>query len=375
MEAVGLLAGGIAHDFNNLLTGILGYSDMLMRKISEDSPFQHYLEEIHKAGKRAASLTSQLLAFSRKQILEAKVLKLNDLIQDMNKMLGRIIREDIHLQYFFGSALPCIKADPVQIEQIIMNLVLNARDAIPKKGEITIRTQTAQFDKITRFMHDEIKPGRYVELSVEDDGEGMSPEVMSQIFEPFFTTKEVGRGTGLGLSTVFGIVKQSGGAIQFQSTPGEGTRVSIYFPMVNEEPLPRIREAESSHTQGEEVIFLVEDEEFVRQMVQRILEEYGYTVLAAANYSEVEQQLAHDPGAIDLLLTDVILPQKNGREIAELVVARYPDTKVLYMSGHTEDEILRQGIFTSEVNFIHKPFSPLFLLQRIRTLLHPTRNF
>ena len=293
----------------------------------------------------------------------------------MNKMLGRIIREDIHLQYFFDPALPCIKADPVQIEQIIMNLVLNARDAIPKKGEITIRTQTARFDKITRFMHDEIKPGRYVEFSVEDDGEGMPPEVMAQIFEPFFTTKEVGRGTGLGLSTVFGIVKQSGGAIRFQSTPGEGTRVSIYFPVVDDEPLPRIRETEMNHTQGEDVIFLVEDEEFVRQMVQKILEEYGYTVLTAANYTEVERQLARDPGPIDLLLTDVILPQKNGREIADLVVARYPDMKVLYMSGHTEDEILRQGIFTSDVNFIHKPFSPLFLLQQIRALLHPIRNF
>jgi PAS domain S-box-containing protein len=370
MEAIGKLAGGIAHDFNNLLTGITGYSELALRKLEADNPVRKNIEEIRKAGARAASLTGQLLAFSRRQMLQAKVLDLNAVVGEMDKLLRRLIGEDIDLITLLKPGLGQIKADPGQIEQVLMNLVVNARDAMPKGGKITIETEHAYLDEAYARNHLAVQPGRYVALTVSDTGTGMDTEIQKRIFDPFFTTKEVGKGTGLGLSTVYGIVKQSGGNIWVYSEVDKGTTFKVYLPRFAE----ALEEAEAedalSHgSMGRETVLLVEDEEMVRSLAKEVLEENGYAVITALNGQEGLQLSRDFDGRIDLLITDVVMPQMGGRELAEALSALRPDTRVLYMSGYTDDAIVRHGILDDNTFFLQKPFTPNTLALKTREAL------
>ncbi len=370
IEAVGQLAGGIAHDFNNLLTVIKGYSELLLIKLKEGDPIKGNIEEIHRASLRAADLTRQLLAFSRRQILEFKVLDLNSILPDLDKMLHRLIGEDIELVFLLSGHLGKIKSDAGQIEQVILNLAVNARDAMPSGGKLTIETANVELDETYARTHIGVKPGRYVMLSVSDTGVGMTPEVKEHIFEPFFTTKEKGKGTGLGLSTVYGIVKQSEGEIWVYSEPGHGTTFKIYLPRVEEEatalphgddkgPLPR----------GSETILLVEDEPSVRGLAVQILRENGYRLLEAANGNEALRMAQEYAGEIHLLLTDVVMPQMGGKELANRLKTLRPGMKVLFTSGYTDDAIVHHGVLNSGIDFLQKPFSPETLAQKVREIL------
>jgi len=370
MEAIGRLAGGVAHDFNNLLTAINGYSSLALQRANPDERVRGYLEEIKKAGERAANLTRQLLAFGRKQMLKPVVLNLNDIVSDMNKMLRRLISEDIKFVAKFDPALKPIKADPGQIEQVLVNLVVNSRDAMPQGGSLTI--ETANFESNAEFAvkHLGLAPGNYVMLAVGDTGCGMDEKTKARIFEPFFTTKEKGRGTGLGLSTVYGIVKQSGGSIWVYSEPGKGSVFKVYFPQLqeNSESLkPTL--VETVAPRGSETILLVEDEDVVRGLARKILEQAGYYVLDARG-GEDAIRLCHDlPGPIHLLLTDVVMPEQSGKEIAQCLQKLRPSTRVLYMSGYTDDAIVHHGVLDSNVEFIQKPFTPLALARKVREVL------
>jgi PAS domain S-box-containing protein len=370
MEAVGRLAGGIAHDFNNLLTAITGYSDLILRRLRADDPLRRNVEEIKKAGDRAASLTRQLLAFSRKQVLQPKVLDLNAVVSDMEKMLRRLIGEDIELRTALASELGSVKADPGQIEQVIMNLAVNARDAMPNGGNLIIETENVYLNKGYATSHIAVNPGAYVMLTVSDTGEGMSEETKTRIFEPFYTTKEVGKGTGLGLSTVYGIVKQSGGNIWVYSEVGKGTSFKIYLPRVDEaaQEYKRNHEVEE-FLYGTETILLAEDDNLVRRLVRAALEGYGYRVLeaedgsAALSVSEQHEEMVH------LLLTDVVMPRMSGRELADRLAQSRPETKVLYMSGYTDESIVYHGVIDAQTPFIQKPFEAEALARKIRDLL------
>jgi PAS domain S-box-containing protein len=375
MEAVGQLAGGIAHDFNNLLTAITGYSELTLRELSVDSPLHSKVTEIKKAGERAASLTRQLLAFSRKQILQPKVLDLNAVIPDMERMLRRVIGEDISLRTVLDSSLGQVRADPGQIEQIVMNLCVNARDAMPNGGHLTIETSNVHLEQAYRNQQVVIRPGHYVMLSVSDNGCGMNAETQAHIFEPFYTTKELGKGTGLGLSTVYGIVKQSEGSIWVYSEVGKGTTFKIYLPRVDE-VVPKRERAEAAREiqTGTEIILLVEDEVVVRTLSTEILQQQGYTVIAAANGEEGLRCCKEFEGTIDLMITDVVMPGMSGRELAERVFALRPETRVLYMSGFTDDAIVRHGVLDEGVFFIQKPFSPDSLALKAREILDQIGN-
>jgi len=371
MEAVGQLAGGIAHDFNNLLTAINGYADITLRRLPEIDPLRQNVGEIRKAGLRAASLTRQLLAFSRKQVLQAKILDLNEVVQDIDKMLRRLIGEDIDLVTLPLPELGKVKADPGQIEQILLNLVVNARDAMPRGGKITIETDNAYLDGIYAARHLSVQPGNYVRLSVSDTGVGMDEKIRSQIFEPFFTTKGPGKGTGLGLSTVYGIVKQSGGSIWVYSEPGQGTTFKIYLPRVDE--VTELDEPTNTQTvRGTGTILLVEDEAMVRDLSKAILEDHGYNVLVAENGIEALRVCKDIEEPIDLLITDVVMPEMSGRELTEEFAKLCPQTKVLYMSGYTDDAIVRHGILEQEMPFLQKPFLPDMLAQKAREVLQWT---
>jgi two-component system, cell cycle sensor histidine kinase and response regulator CckA len=371
MESVGTLAGGIAHDFNNLMTAVTGYSDLVLRRMPEQEPLRPKVEEIKKAGERAASLTRQLLAFSRKQMLKPVVLNLNTVITGIGNMLPRLIGEDIELRFNLNASLGQVNADPGQIEQVLMNLVVNARDAMPAGGLLTVKTENVEF--ADRFGHHRmiVEPGRYVVLSVADNGIGMDGETQSHIFEPFFTTKEVGKGTGLGLATVYGIVKQSGGSIWVYSEPREGTTFRIYLPRVDE--VAETRDGENATQQpvgrGDETILLVEDEDIVRALAKEILLEYGYTVLTASNGKEGLKISREFTERIDLILTDVVMPQMSGHELVENIRTARPETRVLYMSGFTDDAVVRHGVSAHELCFIQKPFSPESLAIKIREVL------
>jgi PAS domain S-box-containing protein len=356
MEAVGQLAGGVAHDFNNLLTVITGYSEIGLRRMAASDPMRRNMEEIKKAGDRAASLTRQLLAFSRKQMFQTRMIDLNAVVADMDRMLRRLIGEDIDLVSLLEPSLCQIKADPGQIEQVLMNLVVNARDAMPRGGRITIETGNVSLDQ-TVNTHISIKPGRYLMLAVSDTGVGMDAETQKRIFEPFFTTKEVGKGTGLGLATVYGIVKQSGGNIIVYSEPGHGTTFKIYLPVVDELADDEADASEVSVHRGHGTILLVEDEEQVRDLAGEVLAASGYNVLKAANGIEALRVSTEFDGDIDLLITDVVMPQMGGREVAERMAAMRPNIRVLYMSGYTDDAIVRHGILDEQMSFIQKPFS------------------
>jgi PAS domain S-box-containing protein len=369
IEAIGRLAGGIAHDFNNLLTVIKGYSQLSLLDLKESDPLWENIQEIQKATQRATDLTRQLLAFSRRQILDLKVLDMNTLLRDLNKMLRRIIGEDIELVTLLSGDLGRVKIDPGQIEQVIFNLAVNARDAMPSGGKLLIETTNVELDKEYAKAHIGVVPGRYVKLSVSDTGIGMSQEVREKVFEPFFTTKDKGKGTGLGLSTVYGIVKQSGGNIWVYSEPGHGTTFKIYLPRVEEE-LDTLhgRDETDSFPMGSETVLLVEDDPLVRAMAKRLLKQQGYRVLEATNGEEALRVIQEQAGEeIHLLLTDVVMPQMGGKELADQLKILRPDIKVLYISGYTDNAIVHQGVLNPGTHFLQKPFS-------IKTLSHKVRD-
>lgn len=367
MEAIGRLAGGIAHDFNNLLTAIIGYSDIILRDRSTSDGVRPQLEEIRAAGKRAAVLTSQLLAFSRKQLLHLRVLDLNEIVHDIEKMLCRVIGEDVDLVAISKPDLGMIKADPGQIEQILMNLAVNARDAMPQGGQLTIETCNIELEDAYVRTHPEVIPGQYVLLAVSDTGHGMDLETQSHIFEPFFTTKEPGKGTGLGLSTVYGIVRQSGGHIWMYSEPDHGATFKIYFPRVDEvaEPAPLTPDTTSS-IHGTETILLVEDDRAVRELSRAALEMYGYKVLEAPGGPQALELFGPSVGDIDIVVTDVIMPGMNGAVLVERLHELRPDLNVLFVSGYTEDATIRHGVLAEGVAFLQKPFTPQTLARRVR---------
>lgn len=370
LEAIGQLAGGVAHDFNNLLTVISGYSDLLLRKLPEESPLRPNVAEIKKAGERASGLTRQLLAFSRKQIMQPKVLNLNSVVADVDKMLRRLIGEDIDLLTITEADLGQVKADPGQIEQVVMNLVVNARDAMPNGGKITLETANVSLDDEYFQQHAEGDRGNYVMLAVSDNGVGMDPEVRRRIFEPFFSTKGPGKGTGLGLSTVYGIVKQSGGNIWVYSEPGKGSTFKIYLPRVDTTVDDEGgRGGLGSAPRGTETLLLVEDEAQVREIAQEILETLGYTVLIAEN-GEQALRLARDFNHdLQLMITDVVMPVMGGRELVEHLAKVRPETAVIYMSGYTDDAIVRHGLMDEGLAFIQKPFTADALARKVRLVL------
>ena len=371
MEAVGRLAGGMAHDFNNLLTVIRGYSELLLGRLGPTDAMRKDVTEVKKAADRASGLTRQLLAFSRRQFIAAKVLDLNALVANMDGMLRRLIGEDIiELSAELDSSTGAIKADPGQVEQIIMNLVVNARDAMPKGGRLTIETRNVTIGEEVRLDAVGVAPGSYVLLAVRDNGHGMDAETRSHLFEPFFTTKEKGKGTGLGLSTVYGIVKQSGGSIIVESAPGRGTTFRIYFPRVEQEVSGPTGAVEAiDPAQGHETILLVEDEPAVRGLVHETLRLHGYTVLEARHGIEALLTSAKYVGSIHLLLTDVVMPQMSGPEVAEKILTVRPGIKVLYMSGYPDHPVFDQGGVSRETGFLPKPFSPHVLAQKVRETL------
>jgi signal transduction histidine kinase/CheY-like chemotaxis protein len=369
MEAIGTLSGGIAHDFNNLLTVIRGYARMVLDRVQADPDLRADVEQIDEAGSRAAALTSQLLTFSRRQMLQPKVIDLNSVVNDLEKMLRRLIGEHIELLTDVSHGIGNVKADPGQIEQVIMNLVVNARDAMPRGGRLVIETRNVKLDAAYAREHVDVIPGDYVMLAVHDTGTGMDEDVKVHIFEPFFTTKERARGTGLGLSTVYGIVKQSGGSIQVKSELGKGTTFEIYLPRVHGKHESMTRSAPSSVHQGVETVLLVEDDDQVRHLAQHILERCGYTVHAASNGERAKDFFGRHQGNIDLLVTDVVMPGLSGPELAEDFSRRWPTSKVLFISGYTDDAIGEHGVLQEGINLLLKPFTPATLGEKVREVL------
>lgn len=370
MEAVGRLAGGVAHDFNNLLTAILGHADLLLDETSGDDRRGADLAEIKHAAERAAGLTRQLLAFSRKQILQPKVLDLNTVVASVGTLLRRLIGEDVELRIAPAEGLGPVEADPGQLEQVILNLAVNARDAMPRGGKLIIETANVELDAEYARQHVGVEPGPYVMLAVSDTGVGMDDEVKAHLFEPFFTTKAQAQGTGLGLAMVYGIVKQSGGFIWVYSEPGRGTAFKIYLPRLAACPQAATpAPATEGSLAGSGTILLVEDEEAVRRLASRVLEARGYTVLPAADGLQALDTVQRHPGAIDLVITDVVMHHMSGRELAELVRPRRPATKILYVSGYTDDAIVRHGVLEAGVVFLQKPFTPDSLARKVKEIL------
>ena len=369
MEALGQLTGGVAHDFNNLLTVVTGYSDFLLHELEENSPMHKDAQEIRSAADRAAALTRQLLAFSRKQVLQPRVLDLNEVVAGMEKMLHRLIGEDIELRTAFDSALGQVKADQGQIEQVILNLVVNARDAMPHGGKLSVATSNVFLDQKTVFRNRGLEPGEYVMLSITDTGVGMTDEVKAHLFEPFFSTKGVGKGTGLGLATCYGIVTQSEGDIRVYSEPGSGTIFKIY--------LPRLRDGKSDvHPpkpskelpRGTESVLVVEDDAAVRRLATTVLRNCGYQIAEAENAVEALKLIACS-SPFDLVVTDVVMPQMSGKQLYEEIMKRAPDAKVLFISGYTDDALAHHGVLDEGLAFLEKPFSPARLAQKVRAVL------
>jgi two-component system cell cycle sensor histidine kinase/response regulator CckA len=371
MEAIGRLAGGIAHDFNNLLTVIVGRAQLILARLRPEEPIHRDATLVRTTADRAAALTQQLLAFSRKQVLQPHVLNLNGVVTAMEPMLGRLIGEDIDLVVVPAGELGRVKADPGQIEQVIDNLVVNSRDAMPEGGRLTIETADVEIDTAYASRHFTVPAGPYVMLAVSDTGEGMDEQTRSRVFEPFFTTKGPGKGTGLGLATVYGIVKQSGGDIQLYSEPGHGTTFKIYLPRVVETAVETAETSASSTTspRGDETVLLVEDEAEVRDLAREILEHSGYTVLQACDSLEAVLMAEQHRGPIHLLLTDVIMPRLSGRALVERLRPMRPEMQVLYMSGYTNEAIVRHGVLDPDTLFIQKPFTPDTLARKVRAAI------
>jgi len=368
MDAIGRLAGGIAHDFNNLLTAITGYTDILLINSKLDSTSMEYLNEIKKAAERAATLTNQLLAFSRKQILKPRIVDLNSLISELARMLGRIIGEDIELKLNFHRYLGKIKVDPMQVEQVIMNFAINARDAMINGGTLTISTDNVSVGPQDGIPF--ITPGEYVLLRITDTGLGMDENTKKHIFEPFFTTKKLRGGTGLGLATVYGIVKQSGGYIFVDSEPGKGTSFRIYFPCVHEEPsLDENNTIFPEVEMGNETILLIEDEETVKNVISTSLSKLGYNIFAAGNGNEALSLLKKMENPPDLIISDVVLPGISGRKLIENILLQFPQIIVLYISGYADDTIVHHGVLEDGIPFLQKPFTAATLAHKVRELL------
>jgi PAS domain S-box-containing protein len=374
MEAVGRLAGGVAHDFNNLLSVIVGYGYLIHANTTPDQPAHSSAQEIMTAAGRAGALTRQLLTFSRKQVLQPEVLDLNSVLKEMDQMLPRLIGEDIDLRIVHGQNLKRVKLDPVQIEQVIMNLVVNSRDAMPNGGKLTIETGDVSFDQWDATRHD-VPPGHYVLLAVSDTGEGIDEKTQKLIFEPFFTTKEPGKGTGLGLSTVYGIVAQAKGHISLYSEPGSGTTFKIYFPATTEAAAEeRAVFASKPALCGTETVLVVEDSELLRNLVTQFLRDSDYKVLTASDGQRALKVADEWPETIDLLLTDVVMPVLGGQELATKLSAKYPKLTILFMSGYTNSALLHQGAVEDGRSFLQKPFSPDLLLVRVREVLDRARE-
>jgi two-component system cell cycle sensor histidine kinase/response regulator CckA len=369
MESVGRLAGGVAHDFNNVLTAIFGYADLVLEELPPDSAARQDVEEIRKAAERAAALTRQLLAFSRQQVLAPVVVSVNELVEDIDKMLRQLLSADVELRLALGRDAGNVRADPGQLHQVLMNLVANARDAMPTGGKLLIETRNTELTEQYTELHQTVVPGAYVMLAVSDTGIGMDAETKARIFEPFFTTKEKGRGTGLGLSTVEGIVQQSEGYVWVYSELGRGTTVKLYFPRVVEaaEPLPAPRE--TATLTGTETILLAEDDAMLLPLAKGLLEKLGYTVLAADNAERALGAAGAHAGPIHLLVSDVVMPGPSGRQLARRLAATRPDTRVLYVSGYTDDAIVHHGMLEPGLHFLQKPFTPAALARKVRDVL------
>jgi PAS domain S-box-containing protein len=369
MEAVGRLAGGIAHDFNNLLTVVTGYGEQVLAQLGPGDPLHPPVQEVLKAARLAADLTGQLLAFGRRTILAPRRLDLNAVLRDMHKMLRRLLGEEVKLVTALGPGPGHVQVDPVQLHQVVINLALNARDAMPQGGRLTLATARVDLDEPAARRFLDARPGSYMVLEVTDTGCGMSDEVRAHLFEPFFTTKEVGRGTGLGLSTTYGIVKQSGGHIEVASAPGHGSTFKVYLPRAEAAPAEEGGRPPPAAPRGLETVLLAEDEEMVRSLVRQVLRQAGYTVLEAANGAEALAVCQQHPGPIHLLLTDVVMPGMSGRALAERAARLRPDLPVLYMSGYTDDDVVRHGVMQAAAAFLQKPFRLDDLLRKVREVL------
>ncbi len=370
MEAIGQLAGGVAHDFNNILTAVLGYGEMVADRLPPDDALQDEVREIRRGAERAATLTNQLLAFSRRQVLLPEVLDLNAIVTEIQKMLRRLIGADVELGTSCAPSLGRVKADRGQIEQVVMNLVVNARDAMPNGGRLMIETSNVELDEGYARDHTEVRPGQYVMFAVSDTGAGMDADTLGHMFEPFFTTKEKGKGTGLGLATVYGIVKQSGGHVWVYSEPGHGTTFKIYLPRVEESQAAprRATPAMAEDVSGSETILVVEDEEAVRRLARMVLERKGYTVLEAAGW-QVALEIAGGQRPIDLVISDVVMPGVGGPELAKRLAAAHPGIRVVFMSGYADFAVVDQGLLSAATAFLQKPFTPTALLQKVREAL------
>ncbi|HZV06746.1 MAG TPA: response regulator [Gemmataceae bacterium] len=375
MEAVGRLAGGVAHDFNNILTIINGYSQLVFDSINPDDPNRQLLAEVLKCGERAAKLTRQLLAFSRKQMLQPQVVSLNALLTDLLKMLARLIGEDVELDFVPDPALGLAKVDPGQFEQAIINLAVNARDAMPHGGRLILETHNAELDADYAEHHPDVRPGNYVCVSVSDTGHGMDEAIKANIFEPFFTTKGLGKGTGLGLAMVYGFVKQSEGHIEVFSEPGQGTMFRVYLPRaVETTPSPKSSAEHPTIPKGTETVLLVEDEDAVRSLSKIVLKACGYTVLEAGDGQEAVSIAQQHQGSIDLLLTDLVMPRMSGHQLAELLVQTRPHLRILFMSGYTDEAIRGHGQDQATVALLEKPFAPINLARKVREVLDAEKN-
>jgi nitrogen-specific signal transduction histidine kinase len=369
LEAIGRLAGGIAHDFNNILSVIMGHGELLLAESGDDERARVGLEQIRRAADRAASLTQQLLAFSRKQVLQPKVLDLNAVVAEMQKMLARVIGEDIELIASLHPSLFPVKADPGQVEQVVMNLAVNARDAMPHGGKL--RMETSNVEIVAGQARDlELAPGQYVMLRVVDSGHGIDAATLAHVFEPFFTTKPMGKGTGLGLATVYGIVKQSGGSIQVESEVGRGTEFRIHFPAAHGSTSKRLDAAAGENVaRGTETVLIAEDEPDLRELTRIFLEGYGYKVLTAASAEQAIQTADAFAERIHLLLTDVIMPGMSGRQLAESILRKRPQTMIMYMTGYTDDMVVQHKVLEPGVQLLQKPFTKFDLARKVRSTL------